>query len=51
MAPDYNVQTYIHNDRQWKREHRIAHAEAMLARAKDIKEITFWESILLALKD
>ena len=51
MTQDPNVKTYIINDRQWKRVHRIAHAEAMLARARNTKEETFWKSVLSANKD
>lgn len=40
---------YITNDRQWKREHRIAHAQYQLGKAKKDKnhdETNFWQHVL-----
>jgi hypothetical protein len=45
------VQKYLKEDRQWKREHRIAHAKAELARSQNKTAREFWLEILDANKD
>lgn len=37
---------YLLSDRQWKREHRIAHAKAMLKQAETRGEREFWRDVL-----
>ena len=43
-----NVYEYVITDRQWKREHRIAHAKMMLAKAKPGADKQFWREVLEA---
>ena len=46
-----SVFEYVIADRQWKREHRIAHAKMMLAKAKPGEEKHFWREVLEANRD
>ena len=43
-----NVKDYILADRQWKRDHRVAHARSQLAKATTPLEKSFWEAVLTA---
>ena len=40
------VRDYLLADRQWKRDHRIAHAKRMLALVTTPKEKQFWRDVL-----
>lgn len=44
MSPEFK--RFLIADRQWKREHRIAHAKHQLAAAKTTGEHDFWRSVL-----
>jgi len=39
---------YLISDRQWKRDHRIAHAKAMLKQAETRSEREFWRDVIEA---
>jgi len=39
---------YLISDRQWKRDHRIAHAKAMLKQAGTHTEREFWRDVIEA---
>ncbi len=43
------VKLYLLSDRQWKREHRIAHAAYKLETANTANDKEFWSAILDAL--
>lgn len=43
-----SVQEFLKADRQWRREHRIAHAKSMLGRANTRDEKQFWRDVLEA---
>lgn len=42
------LRTYLSQDRQWKREHRIAHARYQLGLASDDSSRDFWKGVLRA---
>lgn len=46
-----DVRAYLLQDRQWKREHRIAHAKVMLVKAKSQHDRDFWRQVLNANMD
>lgn len=46
-----SVRSYILGDRQWKREHRIAHAKVMLTAATSQHDREFWRQVLNANMD
>jgi len=39
---------YLLDDRQWRKEHRVAHAKAMLKQAKTREEREFWRDVIEA---
>ena len=39
---------YLMSDRQWKRDHRIAHAKAMLKQAETRNDREFWRDVIEA---
>lgn len=46
MTP--SVYQFVLTDRQWKREHRIAHARSMLKQAQAPSDRQFWREVLEA---
>jgi hypothetical protein len=47
--PSKRVAEYLKGERQWKREHRIAHAQLQLRLSEEAETRAFWKDVLRAL--